>query len=102
MSLDLKQIDWLAHLARIELSTTEKAAALDQINDFFNLVEKIQAVDTHAIMPLAHPLAVKAPLAQRLRQDEVTESNQASYRDTYQQCAPETAEGFYLVPKVIE
>lgn len=102
MSLDLKQIDWLAHLARIELSTTEKAAALDQINDFFTLVEKIQAIDTHAVMPLAHPLAVTGPLVQRLRQDEVTESDQVSYRDMYQQCAPETAEGFYLVPKVIE
>lgn len=102
MSLDLKQIDWLAHLARIELSATEKAAALGQINAFFNLVEKIQAVDTDTVMPLAHPLAVTGALAQRLRQDEVTESNQVSSRGTYQQCAPDTAEGFYLVPKVIE
>jgi aspartyl-tRNA(Asn)/glutamyl-tRNA(Gln) amidotransferase subunit C len=36
---------------------------------------------------------------QRLRPDEVTESNQ---RDTFQAIAPQVADGLYLVPKVIE
>jgi aspartyl-tRNA(Asn)/glutamyl-tRNA(Gln) amidotransferase subunit C len=102
MTLASTQLDWLAHLARIELTAEEKSAALDQINNFFTLVEKIQPIDTKAITPLAHPLAVTYPLAQRLRKDNVTESNQTTYRDRYQNCAPETAEGFYLVPKVVE
>jgi aspartyl-tRNA(Asn)/glutamyl-tRNA(Gln) amidotransferase subunit C len=36
---------------------------------------------------------------QRLREDEVTETNQ---REAFQAIAPETEDGLFLVPKVIE
>ena len=52
-------------------------------------------LDTQGVSPLAHPLE----LTQRLRPDQVTESNQ---RDALQAIAPQTQEGLYLVPKVIE
>jgi len=55
----------------------------------------MQAVDTTGIEPLAHPLEA----SQRLRPDQVTESNQ---REAYQAIAPSTESGLYLVPKVIE
>ena len=55
----------------------------------------MQSVNTDSVAPLAHPLDV----TQRLREDEVTESNR---RDELQQLAPEVEEGLYLVPKVIE
>ena len=45
---------------------------------------------------MAHPLADQV---QRLRPDEVSETNQ---RDKYQQNAASVAAGLYLVPKVIE
>jgi aspartyl-tRNA(Asn)/glutamyl-tRNA(Gln) amidotransferase subunit C len=44
---------------------------------------------------MAHPL----PMAQRLRPDEVTESDQ---RELFQRNAPRAERGMYLVPKVIE
>jgi len=44
---------------------------------------------------MSHPLDV----VQRLRDDKVTESDQ---RDEFQNVAPATQEGLYLVPKVIE
>ena len=52
-------------------------------------------VDSSDVAPLANPLDA----IQRLRTDEVTETNQ---RDKFQQIAPDVAEGFYRVPKVIE
>ena len=47
------------------------------------------------LAPLAHPLEIGA----RLRPDEVTEPD---LRSKFQQIAPETDKGFYLVPRVIE
>ena len=55
----------------------------------------MNAIDTSDVEPMAHPLDA----VQRLRKDEVTEQNQ---RDHYQQVAPLTEAGLYLVPKVIE
>jgi aspartyl-tRNA(Asn)/glutamyl-tRNA(Gln) amidotransferase subunit C len=45
---------------------------------------------------MAHPLP---GLSQRLRPDVVTEQD---HHGDYQQNAPQTAAGLYLVPKVIE
>ena len=47
------------------------------------------------IEPLAHPLELSA----RLRDDEVTETDQ---REVFQDIAPAVEAGLYLVPKVIE
>ena len=55
----------------------------------------MQAIDTAQIEPMSHAQDV----VQRLRDDQVTESNQ---RELYQSIAPQVEEGLYLVPKVIE
>jgi aspartyl-tRNA(Asn)/glutamyl-tRNA(Gln) amidotransferase subunit C len=52
-------------------------------------------VDSSGVKPLANPLDA----SQRLRADKVTESNQ---RDHFQQNAPDVADGYYRVPRVIE
>ncbi|MHA6879996.1 Asp-tRNA(Asn)/Glu-tRNA(Gln) amidotransferase subunit GatC [Ralstonia pseudosolanacearum] len=99
MALELSDVKRIAHLARIEVSDGEAAQTLTQLNQLFTLVEQMQAVDTTGIEPMAHPIEqVQAP-AQRLREDAVTEADR---RADYQQCAPSTEAGLYLVPKVIE
>ncbi|CAG2131881.1 Glutamyl-tRNA(Gln) amidotransferase subunit C [Cupriavidus yeoncheonensis] len=99
MALDLSDVKRIAHLARIETSDEEASQTLAQLNNFFSLVEQMQAVDTTGIEPLAHPLATVRDMAQRLRADAVTESDR---REDYQRPAPATQNGLYLVPKVIE
>ncbi|QET03116.1 MULTISPECIES: Asp-tRNA(Asn)/Glu-tRNA(Gln) amidotransferase subunit GatC [Cupriavidus] len=99
MALDLNDVKRIAHLARIETSDEEAAHMLGQLNNFFSLVEQMQAVDTTGITPLAHPLSAVRDIAQRLREDAVTESDR---RADYQRPAPATEDGLYLVPKVIE
>ena len=99
MALDLSDVKRIAHLARIETSDAEAAHTLAQLNGFFSLVEQMQAVDTTGIEPLAHPLSAVRDIAQRLRDDAVTE---ADHRQDYQRPAPATENGLYLVPKVIE
>lgn len=99
MALELNDVKRIAHLARIEIGDDEAGQTLGQLNQFFSLVEKMQAVDTAGIAPLAHPLSAVREMHQRLREDAVTEADR---RDDYQRPAPATEAGLYLVPKVIE
>ena len=100
MSLTSSDVNRIAQLAHLKLSPEQTDKTLEQLNGIFALVEKMQTIDTKGVEPLSHPFAlVVDELALRLRDDAVTESN---HRDAYQQFAPATQDGLYLVPKVIE
>jgi aspartyl-tRNA(Asn)/glutamyl-tRNA(Gln) amidotransferase subunit C len=99
MALTLTDVKRIAHLARLELPDADAEHTLTQLNDFFGLVEQMQAVDTTGIAPLAHPIEQIEDVALRLRNDAVTENVN---RDEYQRPAPAVQDGLYLVPKVIE
>ena len=93
---DLKRI---AHLARIAVPDTDVALLQEQLNGVFGLIDALQAVDTKGIQPLSHPLDVVADLAQRLREDVVTETDQ---RNANMANAPAQENGLFLVPKVLD
>ena len=95
MSLTLEQVQRIAHLARIEISESEARSTQNHLNGIFQLIEQMQAVDTTGVEPMAQAQDV----AQRLRDDAVTEADR---RAAFQAVAPETEAGLYLVPKVIE
>ncbi|HVK95255.1 MAG TPA: Asp-tRNA(Asn)/Glu-tRNA(Gln) amidotransferase subunit GatC [Noviherbaspirillum sp.] len=100
MSLDLSDVKRLARLAQLDLNEEQASHTLDKLNGIFALVEQMRAVDTSGVEPLNHPIAAyQDDVALRLREDQVTEPNR---RDEYQQVAPLTQDGLYLVPKVIE
>lgn len=95
MNIDRKLVETMADLAKLRLVEEDVADYIDSMTRILALVEQMQAADTEGVEPMAHPLDA----IQRLRPDEVTESDQ---RDILQPLAPEVAEGLYLVPKVIE
>ncbi|MDP1998852.1 MAG: Asp-tRNA(Asn)/Glu-tRNA(Gln) amidotransferase subunit GatC [Rhodoferax sp.] len=99
MSLTSADIARIANLARLELHPAESDRMLAQINGFFELVEKMRAVDTTGVEPLAHPLATIQDVTLRLREDRVSEPNN---REANQRNAPAVENGLFLVPKVIE
>ena len=99
MALTLPELDRIANLARLELQPAESERLLSQLNGFFGIVEKMRAVDTTGIEPLAHPVAAIQDITLRLRDDVVSEPNQ---REANQQSAPAVERGLFLVPKVIE
>ena len=100
MSLVLSDVKRIASLSRLELTDEQAGQTLEKLNGIFALVEQMKAVDTTGIEPLSHPIAAFTDnIALRLRDDEVTEENR---REDYQQPAPATQDGLYLVPKVIE
>ena len=95
MALTLADVEKIARLSRLSLTEAEKAQNLQQLNDIFALVEKMQTVNTDGIEPMAHPHEV----ALRLREDAVTETDRAA---EYQAVAPEVRNRLYIVPQVIE
>ncbi|HSD61341.1 MAG TPA: Asp-tRNA(Asn)/Glu-tRNA(Gln) amidotransferase subunit GatC [Burkholderiales bacterium] len=95
MSLTIDEVRRIAHLARIEISDAEAEQVLEQLNGIFGLIEQMQAVDTRGVEPMAHARDVSL----RLREDNVTETDQ---HRLFQSIAPQVEEGLYLVPKVIE
>jgi len=99
MSLTSTDIARIATLARLALEPAESERMLTQINQFFDIVEQMRAVDTTGIEPLAHPVAAVMDVALRLREDVVSEPNR---REANQQSAPAVENGLFLVPKVIE
>ena len=85
----------IAHLARIEITREEATEVRLKLDSIFALIEKMRAVDTTGIVPMAHAQDVVLPL----REDVVTETDQ---RQRYQTVAPAVQDGLYLVPKVVE
>ena len=99
MSLNSQDIARIANLARLELQPDESERMLARINGFFDIVEKMRAVDTTGVEPLTHPVATVQAVALRLRDDVPSEPNQ---REANQRSAPAVERGLFLVPKVIE
>ena len=97
--MKLDNVQRIAHLSRLELSQAEAEAVLPQLQAVFSLVEEMQAVDTSGLEPLAHPILFLRELAQPMRVDQVTESDQ---RAANMQSAPVKQDGYFIVPRVIE
>jgi len=95
MTLKSDDVRNIAHLARLHIDEDAIEQYTSDLSSILTLVEQMNQVDSSGVVPLANPLDA----TQRLRDDEVTEIDQ---RDKFQQIAPDVAEGFYRVPKVIE
>lgn len=95
MQLKETDINWIAWLARLSIEREAIPGYVRDLSNILTMIEQMEQVNTDAIEPVAHPLELTA----RLRDDVVTEANQ---RDHFQAIAPETANGHYLVPRVIE
>lgn len=89
------EIEKLAQLARLEIRPQDLGEVATRITNVLALVNQLQAVNTDAVEPMAHPLDA----VQRLRADTITEPDQ---REQFLAIAPATENGLYLVPKVID
>jgi len=95
MSLDNKEVSQIAYLSRIQVEESSLESITADLNNILNLVEQLSELDTDLVEPMSHPLN----MTQRLREDEVTETDQS---ELFQSIAPKTGKSHYLVPTVIE
>jgi aspartyl-tRNA(Asn)/glutamyl-tRNA(Gln) amidotransferase subunit C len=94
MSIQLEEIQKLATLSRLSIDEKTITEVSNRLSSVLALVDQLQsaeAVDTDAARPFHY--------SQRLRDDVVTEIDQ---RDILQSIAPETHNGLFSVPKMIE
>ena len=90
--MDVKKV---AALARLEIADKDVPTYERELASIFEMIQKIQEIDTSNIEPMSHPKDIEL----RLRPDQVTEPDQ---RAELQQIAPATENGLYLVPKVLD
>lgn len=95
MALTTKDIESIAHLARVGIDADALAPLAADLSTVLDLVEQLQAIDTDGVEPMAHPGSASL----RLRTDEVLEHES---REVLQSAAPELSDGYFLVPRVIE
>jgi aspartyl-tRNA(Asn)/glutamyl-tRNA(Gln) amidotransferase subunit C len=95
VSLDKKQLQHIALLARLQLDESEYTESVEKLSKIVDFVAQLSQADTVDVVPMAHPL----DMAIRLRPDVVTE---VVDRARYQENAADVSAGFYLVPKVLE
>lgn len=95
MSLTPDDVKGIARLARLSIAERDIPVYAKTLSSILDFVAQLDKVDTTKVAPMAHPL----DMTQRLREDQV---GQQVERDRYQENAPETEAGLYLVPKVME
>ncbi|GMQ90941.1 MAG: Asp-tRNA(Asn)/Glu-tRNA(Gln) amidotransferase subunit GatC [Gammaproteobacteria bacterium] len=95
MTLGRDDIQKIAILARLEVNAQELEHYTQTLSQILGLIDQMNAVDTSSVSPMAHPQDVSL----RLREDRVGETDR---REQFQKIAPETENGLYLVPRVIE
>lgn len=95
MSLDKDTVAKIARLSRINVTEEEKERLAGELNQILEWVEQLGEVQTDGVEPMTSVVAQNL----RMREDAVTEGD---CRDDVLKNAPESAEGFYVVPKVVE
>ena len=95
MSVDLKAVRRIAHLARIEVSEAETPHLQGEINAILKFVEALDAVDVDGVEPMTSVIPMRLPM----REDVVADGGLA---EALMANSPETEDHFYVVPKVLE
>jgi aspartyl-tRNA(Asn)/glutamyl-tRNA(Gln) amidotransferase subunit C len=95
MKITKKDVEYIAHLARLEIDPNEIELYTMQVDRILEYVDKLNSLDTKDIEPTSHPM----PVVCVLREDKVKKS--FSQEESIQN-APEKKGGFFKVPPIIE
>jgi aspartyl-tRNA(Asn)/glutamyl-tRNA(Gln) amidotransferase subunit C len=95
MALDRADVAHIAALARIRLTEAELEPLAAELSHILTWVEQLAEVDTATIAPMTSVAAMRLPM----RDDQVTDGD---CRDAILGNAPQSAKGFFAVPKVVE
>ena len=95
MSVDSSTVRRIAHLARIAVADDEVEHLKGELNAMLAFVEQLSEVDVAGV----EPMTSVTPMAMKKRADAVTDGDNV---EAVLKNAPERADDFYLVPKVVE
>jgi aspartyl-tRNA(Asn)/glutamyl-tRNA(Gln) amidotransferase subunit C len=95
MSVDADTVRRIAHLARIAVADSEVESLRAELNAMLAFVEQLQEVNVEGV----EPMTSVTPMAMKKRHDVVTAGGDA---EAVLKNAPQSADNFFLVPKVVE
>ena len=95
MAIDAATVRRVAHLARIKTPEDRLEPLAQELNGILNWIEQLNEVDVDGVEPMTSNVAQ----TMRLRDDVVSDGNKI---DQVLSNAPKSADGFFVVPKVVE
>lgn len=93
MTISREDVEYVAALARLELTEPEIEEYTEQLNSILDYAAMLEQLDTDDVVPTAHAV----PLHNVLREDQVSHSlnHEKALRN-----APDGDEGFFRVPRI--
>ena len=95
MAIDAATVRKVAYLARIKTPEDRLEPLAQELNGILQWIEQLDEVDVDGVEPMTSNVAQ----ALRLREDVVTDGDKI---DAVLSNAPKSADGFFVVPKVVE
>lgn len=95
MKVDLREVEHVALLARIELAESEREGYAETLSSILAFFDRLKEVDTEGVAPTSHVL----DLTNALRPDRREPS--LDVEETLRN-APDRSERFFRVPKIID
>ena len=93
--LDIKTVDEIAHLARLEFDERSKKEILNDMNRMLSFIDKLSELNTDSVQPLIYMTAENNIL--RPDVPEVTLTQKEALKN-----APKKDSDYFKAPKVIE
>ncbi len=95
MKLSTLDVEYVAKLARLEVTEAEQEKFTAQLNDILLYIDQLNELDTKGVAPMSHAIAV----TNAFREDKIAESlgTQKALAN-----APDARGEFFRVPKVID
>jgi len=95
MAVDAATVKKVARLARLAVPEARLEPLAQELNAIIAWIEQLGEVDTDGVEPMTSSVAMKMTM----REDVITDGAQ---RDKVLANAPKSADGFFVVPKVVE
>lgn len=97
--MDLKEIEYLLQLARIEISDDEKKEIALQLRDILNFVEKLKEINTENIEPLAGGTCLKNIFR---KDDKQAEEADEETKKNLKKMARKLSNDYFEIPPIFE
>ncbi|MHB9154425.1 MAG: Asp-tRNA(Asn)/Glu-tRNA(Gln) amidotransferase subunit GatC [Endomicrobiales bacterium] len=97
MKITRKDVEYVARLARLELSEEEKDRFTGQLGSILEYIGQLNRLDTRDVPPTSHVLALK-----NAWRDDRVKACPDDVRRAILENAPEREDDFFKVKKVIE
>ncbi len=93
--IEMKEVEHVARLARLELSAEEKERMREQLDRILGYIDKLRQLDTEGVPPTSHAV----PMVNVMREDEPRPCFPA---EEMLANAPDRSGDFFRVPRIIE